>query len=245
MKSFINLTIVNFKLFFREPAAFFFTLIFPVLILILFGFIFGNEPDPNYGNYGYIDAEVPGLTAMIIGTVALMSIPIATATAREQKILRRYQASPMPPSAYLVADTIVNFAISLVGMIALVIVATLVFDLRFGGSWLEVLAGFILSGIGFLSIGYIIASLAPTARVAQVIGQFLFFPMFFLSGAALPRAIMPEGVQTVAEFMPLTHVVTLLQDLWFGDGWNTNAVIILLAMAIVGTFVAARTFRWE
>lgn len=245
MKSFIKLTAINFKLFTREPAAFFFTLVFPALVLVLFGFIFGNDPDPAYGGFGYIDASVPGLTALVIGTVALMSIPVTTATAREQKILRRYQASPMPPSAYLAADTVVNFALALAGMFLLIVIATVGFDLRFGGNWLAILGGFIISGIGFMSVGYIIASLAPTARIAQVVGQALFFPMLFLSGSTLPREIMPEGVITVSEFLPLTHVVTLLQDLWFGNGWNTTSVIVLLVMAAIGTLIASRTFRWE
>lgn len=244
MTSYRKLSFTQFKLFSREPVALFFTIAFPVLLLILFGVIFGNEIDPLYG-YGYIDAQVPGLIAIIIGTVALLSVPIATATAREQKILRRYRATPMRPMTYLSADISVNYFIALAGMVLLVVIGLIAFDLRFGGNLLAVLAGFTLSILAFMAAGYVLASLAPTSRIAQVVGQVLLFPMMFLSGAALPQNLMPESIRNFSEILPLTHVVHLMQDLWFGAGWNWTAVMVLSGMLVVGVIVAAATFRWE
>jgi ABC-2 type transport system permease protein len=216
------------------------------MVLLLFGLIFGNAIDPQYGGgYGYIDALVPGLAAIIISTVALMSIPVATATAREQKILRRYKATPMPPLVYLVADITTNVLIALIGLIILVIAALLVFDLRFGGNWIYVFGGFLLSAFSFAAVGYIVAGLAPTARIAQVVGQVLFFPMMFLSGTAFPPEIMPEGVRAAAHWLPLTHVVILLQNLWFGQGWSIQSVLILGLMLVLGLGISVYTFRWE
>jgi ABC-2 type transport system permease protein len=246
MNAYFKLTWMQFKLFGREPVALFFTLAFPLMILLLFGMIFGNAIDPQYGGgYGYIDALVPGLAAIIIGTVALMSIPVATATAREQKILRRYKATPMPPLVYLVADITTNVFIALIGLVILIIAALLVFDLRFGGNWVYVFGGFLLSAFSFAAVGYIVAGLSPTARIAQVVGQVLFFPMMFLSGTAFPPEIMPEGVRAAANWLPLTHVVILLQNLWFGQGWSGQSVLILALMLVLGTAVSVYTFRWE
>lgn len=250
MNAYFKLTWMQLKLFGREPVALFFTLAFPLMVLLLFGMIFGNAPDPQYGpqyggEYGYIDALVPGLAAIIIATVALMSIPVATATAREQKILRRYKATPMPPLVYLAGDITTNVFIALIGLVILLIVAPLVFDLRFGGNWVYVLAGFLLSAVPFAAVGYIIAGLSPTARIAAVVGQVLFFPMMFLSGVGFPPEIMPAGVRTVARWLPLTHVVNLLQSLWFGQGWSAQSVLILVLMLVLGTAVSVYTFRWE
>ncbi len=247
LRSAAKLTFVQFKLFLRQPVAFFFNLAFPVLILLLFGAIWGNEPGSSFFSqeYGYIDMQTPALAALIIGTVAFMTIPIATATAREQKLLRRFQATPMRPVVYLISDVVVNFAVALLGMILLVVVARLVFGLRFGGSWATLLAGFTLASLGFIAVGYVIASLSPTSRVAQVVGQVIFFPMMFLSGASMPLQIMPPGIQSVAEWLPMTHVVHLLQDLWFGGQWNTTALLVLGGMLVVGTLVSVFTFRWE
>jgi ABC-2 type transport system permease protein len=175
----------------------------------------------------------------------LIGIPVTTANNREQKVLRRFKATPMPSTVYLVADILVNFIIALIGMIILIAIALLAFDLRIGGSWINILGAFALSAFAFFSIGYLIAGLAKTGRVAQVVGQVIFFPMMFLSGATLPLSIMPEGVQAVSNWLPLTHVVKLLQAVWFGQGWEMNSVYLLVAMSAVGVIIGARVFKWE
>ena len=245
MNSYFKLTWMQIKLFSREPVALFFTLVFPMLLLLLFGAIFGNEPDPFYGGYGYIDAQVPGLTAIIIGTIGLTSIPVATSSARELKVLRRYKATPMRPLVYLAADITHQTLVGLLGMIILIITAFLVFDLRFGGNWFLVFLGFLLSILSFSAVGYLIAGLSPTGRIAQVVGQALYLPMMFLSGATMPLNIMGDGLRSFSSLLPLTHVVKMLQDLWFGVGWNGTAVSILTIMMVVGTVASTYTFRWE
>ena len=248
MNALRKLIAVQAKLFFREPAAFFFTLILPAFLLIIFGAIFGNTPDTRFNSkLGYIDAEVPGITAIIIATVALMGIPISTAEEREKQILRRYRATPLSPITYLTATIAVYFSMALLGMFVLIAIAKIFFGLRFEGSWLSVFAGFSLSALAFFAVGYVIASLAPTTRVAQVAGQILFFPMMFLSGATFPLQMMPAGVRRVSEFLPLTHVIRFLQGLWAGNSWGTHSteIVILLVMLIVGAFISSQTFRWE
>ena len=238
---------VEAKLYLREPPAFFFTLLFPTLLVLVFGAVFGNKPGMFSPRFGYIDAEVPAIAAIIIGTVALMGIPVATATKREQGILRRYRATPLSPAAYLAADLGVNLGMALLGMLILVVTAKLLFGLRFGGSWPSVLTAFILAALAFFSMGYLVASLAPSARVAQTVGSVAYFPMMFLSGAALPRQIMPDNVRHVSDALPLTIVVKLLQGLWQGGAWGDHwgEVGILAGMLVAGTLVSSRAFRWE
>ncbi len=248
MKGLAQLTAVNAKLFLREPAAFFFTLVFPALLLVVFGVIFGNEPMTQWGmTIGYIDLEVPALAAIIIGSVALMSIPIATSTAREQGILRRFRATPVATLTLIASEVIVYLAMCIAGMAVLVVLGRLFFDLRFSGSWPVVIAGFALSAIAFFALGYVIASLSPSARVAQAVGMSIFFPAMFLSGAALPRQIMPADVVALSDWLPLTQVVTLLQGIWFGKPLLDHATELawLAAMLLVGTVVSVRFFRWE
>src|SRR5262249_33154601 len=135
----------------------------------------------------------------------------------------------------------------LIGMLILIALGVVIFHLRFGGSWLSVLAGFTLSALSFFAAGYVLASLAPTGRMAQAIGQALFFPMMFLSGAAIPVQIMPRGMRSASQLLPLTHVAQLLQGLWFGEPWSAHLlqVGVLGGMLVIGVAVSARTFRWE
>jgi ABC-2 type transport system permease protein len=237
------------KLYLREPVAFFFSLAYPALLLLLFGFIFGNDPDPEFWgrNFGTVDASVPAYAGIIIGTVALMGIPIDTAVSRETGVLRRYRATPLHPAAYLLASVAVYLMIALLGMAILVLTGKLVFGLRIAGSWLNVLAAITLSALSFYSLGYLIASLVPTARAAQAVGMVIFFPMMFLSGAGMPLQLLPEGLRKVSDFLPLSYVVRLIQGLWFGELWSDLwlSVLVLIGMLVIATAISTKIFRWE
>jgi len=247
MRSLWKLTLVEAKLYLREPVATFFTLIFPLMMLFIFGSIYGNEPTPYFGGRGSVDVSVPAYAAMIIATVGLLSIAISIAVYREKGILRRYRATPLRPRTILVAEVLVNFAITLLGIILLVAAAKVVYNLHFEGDPLSVLVGFTLAALSFFSMGFIIAGLAPTARVAQVVGMVLFYPMLFLSGATIPLQELPEAIRSFSKFLPLTHVVTLLQGLWFGEPWSDHLteVAVLVGILVAGAVAMAWTFRWE
>jgi ABC-2 type transport system permease protein len=249
MRGLGKLFVMQFKLYLREPVAFFFSLAYPALLLLLFGFIFGNEPDLTFWgrNFGTVDASVPAYAGIIIGTVAFMGIPIDTAASRETGVLRRYRATPLHPATYLIASVAVYLMIALLGMAILVLTGKLVFGLRMAGSWLNVLAAITLSALSFYSLGYLIASLVPTARVAQAVGMVIFFPMMFLSGAGMPLQLLPEGLRKVSDFLPLSYAVRLIQGLWFGDAWFKLwlPTLVLVGMLLLATAAAAKFFRWE
>jgi ABC-2 type transport system permease protein len=101
MRGFWKLTLMELKLFLREPTAAFFTLAFPLMLLFLFGSIYGNEPTPFFGGYGSVDVSVPGYTALIIGTSGLLTLAITMASYREHGVLRRLKATPLRPQAIL------------------------------------------------------------------------------------------------------------------------------------------------
>ncbi|NLF01114.1 MAG: ABC transporter permease [Anaerolineales bacterium] len=247
MRAFGKLTLVQAKLYLREPIGAFFTMLFAPLVLVLFAFIYGNEPTDLFGGRGSVDVSVPSYVGMIIGSVGLMSVPIATAAAREKGVLRRYRVTPLRPTTYLLADVCVNFAMALVGIALLFVVGKLGYSVRFDGRPLDVLAAVCLASAAFLALGYLLASVAPSARVAQVVGMVLLYPMMFLSGASIPLEIMPENVRAVSRYLPLTHVVTLIKGLWFGEPWNAHIteVVVLVAILALGVIASSRLFRWE
>ncbi|MFQ5419968.1 MAG: ABC transporter permease, partial [Anaerolineae bacterium] len=61
----------------------------------------------------------------------------------------------------------------------------------------------------------------------------------------MPRSIMPESVQRVADFLPLTHVVKLLEDLWLRGSWNLTSLAVVVGLLVVGLLISRQTFRWE
>jgi len=247
MKSLLKMTWMEAKLFLREPIGAFFTLIFPLMMLFLFGSIYGNTPSEIFNGLGTIDISVPAYTAMIIATTGLMGITITISSYRETGVLRRLRATPIGPQMVLIAQLFVFFVMTTLGMVLLVVAGKLVYNMRFDGNGFSVLAGFTLSSLSFFAIGFVLASLMPTARTAQVVGMVLLYPMLFLSGAGFPRELLPETILKVSKFLPLTHVVTLLRGLWVGDALNSHLseIGILVGILVLGVLISIKTFRWE
>jgi len=247
MRGFRELTLVNLKLYLREPIATFFTLAFPPLMVVLFGAMYGNDPSPMFGGYGSMDVSMPAYTAMILGTVSFLGVPITISGYRESGVLRRFKATPMQPLTYILADIVANLITTLLGMMGLVIIGWLLYRVQFEGQVMAVILAVVFCGLAMFSIGYLIAGLAPGARTAQVVGMVIFYPMMFLSGASIPLEVMPETIQRIADFLPLTYVVRLLRGLWFGDAWGEHLLetAVLAGVLLVCTALAARFFRWE
>ncbi len=247
MKSLMKMTWMEAKLFLREPVGAFFTLAFPLMMLLLFGSIYGNKPTPLFNGRGTIDISVPAYTAMIIATTGLMGLTITMAAYRENGILRRLRTTPISPFAVLAAQVIVLFLMTTIGMLLLIVVGKLVYHLRFEGNALSILVGFGLCSLSFFALGFVLAGLMPTARTAQVVGMALLYPMLFLSGAGFPRELLPEAIKKVSAFLPLTYVVNLLRGLWIGEPWGRHLldVGVLAGILVLGVVISSFTFRWE
>lgn len=248
MKSLMKMTWMEAKLFLREPVSAFFTLIFPLLMLFIFGTIYGVQPVPGTDSpQSAIGSLIPAFTAMTIGMTGLMPITITMATYRENGILRRLRTTPVSPLVVMAAQVIVVFAMTGLGMLLLVIAGKLVYHVEFTGNVFSVLGGFVLASLSFFGIGFILAGTMPTARTAQVVAMVVLYPMLILSGAAWPRELMPAAVQKVSSFLPLTYVVNLLRGLWFGEAWSQHLldVGVLVGMLVVGVLVSVKLFRWE
>ena len=254
MKSLFKMTWMEAKLFLREPVNAFFTLVFPLMMLFLYGTIFNNIPVPESGGQGAttnymptIDSYIPALTAMIIGTTGLMSITITMATYRENGILRRLRTTPVSPLIVLAAQVAVVFVMISLGMLLLVAAGKLFYHVRFDGNVFSVLGGFVLGSLSFFGIGFILAGIMPTARSAQTVAMVLLYPMLLLSGAFFSLGLLPTAIQKVSNFLPLTYVVNLLSGLWVGEAWGEHLldVGVLTGMLILGIIVSVKTFRWE
>jgi ABC-2 type transport system permease protein len=247
VRGFAKLAWIELKLFLREPMLGIFTLVFPLLMLFVFGGAYGNKPSDYFGGYGMVDVSVPAWTSLIIATTCFLSLAIGVATYRERGVLRRLRLTPVRPQAILGAQIVVLLFMTGLGMALLVIAAKLVFGLRFRGDVLSVVGGFVLGSLSIFSIGFLLAAIAPGARAAQAIGMLLFYPMIFLSGATLPLEAMTGVIRHLSRALPLTYVVMLLRGLWIGDPWSRHLteVAVLGGVLVVGVALSAWIFRWE
>jgi ABC-2 type transport system permease protein len=248
MKSLLKMTWTEAKLFLREPVGAFFTLVFPLIMLFIFGTIYSHTPaGPGSGGQGAISDLIPAFMAMVIGITGLMAVTVTMATYRENGILRRLRTTPTSPLVVMAAQVAVVFSMTALGTLLLVVAGKLVYHVHFEGNIFSMLGGFILGSLSFFGIGFILAGVMPTARTAQVTAMVLVYPMLIFSGAAWPRELMPAAIQKVSAFIPLTYVVNLLHGLWNGQPWGSHLLDIsmLAGMLVLGTIISMKTFRWE
>jgi ABC-2 type transport system permease protein len=101
--------------------------------------------------------------------------------------------------------------------------------------------------VSILSLGFLIASVVPTARFAQPIATLVLYPMLGLSGLFVPVESLPPLLQTVARALPLTYAVSLLRGIWRGESWfrHVDDVAVLTLMFLVFMAASAKVFRWE
>src|SRR5665648_173585 len=134
MNSFLKMSWMEAKLFLREPVGAFFTLVFPLMMLLLFGIIYGNNPPPGSSTQGAIDALIPAFTAMVIGMAGLMPVTITMATYRENGILRRLRTTPVSPLVVMAAQVVVIFSMTFLGMLLLIAAGILIFHVQIIGN---------------------------------------------------------------------------------------------------------------
>jgi len=246
MHSWLKLTWVETKLFLREPGAYF-ALVLPLALLFIFGAIYGNKPSAFLDGHGSLDFYMPAYIGMLIIATGFYSLPIAIINYRERGILFRLQATPLRPLAILSAQIGANFLMTTAGAIILVVAGKLFYNVHITSSMPNVLLAYVLSVLSIFALGFLMASIVPNARVAPIIGTLLFLSMLYLSGATVPLKVYPQVVQQIAWFLPLTHAIKLMQDMWFGGSWLDHWVnlLALLGLLSVCLLLSVKLFRWR
>ncbi len=252
MNRFFELLKVDFKLLLREFIVVFFSLVFPIFMILIFGGVYGNKPTPFFGGFGSVDVMVPSYLGVIIAVNGLMSLPLTLVEYRDKKILKRYMATPLKSSYIIFSQFIVNFVLTLLGFILLVIFGKIIFNLKFYGNVFLFSLIFVLSSLSIFSIGFLIASLIIDPRSANTIAYIIYFPMLFLSGATIPIETMPKVMKIVSKFLPLTYIVDLFKRSWLNTDifWlkmnlsYTTDIIVLLIITFICFFISIKTFKW-
>lgn len=245
MRGFWTLTYTELKLFLREPVAVFFTLAFPLMLLFIFGSIFGNEQSDWLDGLGSMDVTIPGYMGLIIGTTAFMSIPIIISEYRYQGIFRRLRATPLNPLAIIAAQTLIYLVVTLMGLALLYFAGRLVYDLYVPQKPLELIAVLITGFLCLATMGFLIGSYFKTSRTTQVVGNIVWFPQMFLAGAAMPREMFSDNLRKWTEWMPMTQVISLTKQVWWGEPFSWWSLVYLLAVSLVCAAISIRIFKWE
>jgi ABC-2 type transport system permease protein len=248
LRGLFRLTWLEIKIFAREPLGLFGSVGVPSLIYLGFGRFSGGRvgraaPDlPTF-----ISADLPILASLLIVLSAVLSLVAIVAIYREAGILKRLRATPLRPTTILTAHVIVKLLFTTVTLLVMVILGRRYFPVPATVPFVSFAVAFLFSTVCILSLGFLIASVVPTARFAQPIGTLFLYPMLGLSGLFVPIESLPPFLQAVARALPVTYTVALLRGIWRGEGWvrHTGDVAILTLMLVAFGLASTKVFRWE
>jgi ABC-2 type transport system permease protein len=234
MRALLRLAATELKLFVREPMVLTFVFAFPVLTVLILGGVFDDD-DPNFEGALPSDYYVAAYIGVVIAAIGLVMLPVHLASYRERGVLRRFDVSHYPRWALPAAWILVAMAITLVAVAVLLVTGQLVYGLPEPDNLLGVAAGTLLGAFAFISIGIALGMALPSARSAQGLGMLLFFPFFLLGGAGPPPDAMGDPLSTIANAVPLTHVVRSIQEPWLDLGNPTGHLAVVAALAVIAT----------
>jgi ABC-2 type transport system permease protein len=243
-----KLTWIEMKVFMREPLGALGTIGVPVLIFVVLGrFANFRSGKPSPAVMGLSGADLPVLVALLISVSAVLSLVTIISIYREGGILKRLRATPLRPQTILSAHVIVKLLLTAATLGLMFVAGKRYFPPGAHVPWLSFTIALLISTWSVLAIGFLIASIVPTARFAQPIGAVILYPMIAFSGLFVHISDLPPVLRAVTRVLPLTYAVRLLEGIWNGDGWfaHLGDIAALTVLFLLFTSISAKVFRWE
>src|ERR1700691_2469560 len=243
-----KLTWIEIKIFLREPLGAFGTIGIPVLVFLVLGRVVGGSlAPPSLAARNFVTVGLPVLAAVLISVGAVLSLVTIISIYREGGILKRLRATPLRPQTILTAHVLVKLLLTAATLALLVLAGKRYYPVGVHAPLFSFTIALLISTWSILSIGFVIASIVPTARFAQPIGAVILYPMIGLSGLSVPLALFRPTLHAIARVLPLTYAVFLLEGIWNGDAWSAHLgdVAALVLVFAVCTALSAKIFRWE
>jgi len=246
LRGFWKLTWLESKIFVREPMGFVGALVMPLVVFIVFGRAFGAGK-PVAAPKVDIPFNVAILAAVLIAISAVQSLVAIISIYREGGILKRLRSTPLSPVTIMGAQVAVKLVFTVISLTLLMLAGRRLFPGVMKVNVFSFTVAVLLSTFSILSLGFVIASLVPTARFAQPISAAVLYPMLALSGLFFPVERFPRALRALAYLLPTTHAVALLNGVWDGSGWGAHWVstAALLALFAGYTALSTKVFRWE
>ncbi len=245
LKGLLKLTWVEIKIFLREPLGAIGTLAIPVVVFLVLGRTLRPEQGDSPGRSGFYQNGLPVVAVMLLAIGAVLSLIAIISIYREGGILKRLRATPLRPQTILTTHVVVKLLFSGLTLAALILAGRRFYTGHMEAGGLSFLLAILLVSISVLSIGFVIASVVPTARFAQPLGSVILYPLMGL--AFVPLEGLPGYLKGLSLASPLTHAVQLLGGLWAGGSWADHGVNVaaLLLTFVLCVGISSRIFRWE
>ena len=230
--------------FWRNPQSAFFTFVFPVVIIALFGALFGHGARSSYF-YGLpaLQYYVPTIAAVSVLGSCYSQLAIVLALRRQNGILKRVRGTPLPAWAYFLGLLAHCVMVSVVD-IALIVGVGRLYGVPLPDNWAAIAVALVLGAASFCALGVAVASLIRNAEAAPPVVQLVLFPLVFVSGTYFPiHSAMLNRIAGALPVRPFNQA--LLAPFAHHAGLDWKSLGALLAWGAVGALVAIRRFRWD
>ena len=233
--------------FWRNPQSRFFTVALPVIFLVIFVSVFGNNTLPN--GVKASTYYVPGISALAVIAGSFVNLVIAITAQREGGVLKRRRATPVPAWVLIAGRTLTAVVVSLAVMTVLLLIGRFAYGVKLPTHTLPAVAvTAIVGSIAFCCLGYALSTAINSDEAAQPMVQAIILPLYFISGVFIPNINLPTWLRDVAKVFPVQHLASGLHQAFdpttTGSGivWSDIGVLVLWGAA--GLAIALLRFSW-
>ncbi len=237
------------KAFWRNPASVFFTVMFPVVLLVIFNLLFGNQTIEGLG----VDTAtyyVPAIITLAVITATAQSLAISLTQDREMGLLKRVRGTPLPPSAFIGGRIGNSLVVSVLMLLLLAVIGRLAYGVELpAGRAPAVLVTLAVGAAAFSCIGFALTAVIPSRDAAPPIVNAVLLPLYFISGVFVPEDEIPSGVLAFADLFPVRHFFEAFFTAWdpatTGAGFALGHLAVVAVWGLAALAVALAAFRWE
>jgi ABC-2 type transport system permease protein len=237
------------KTFWRNPASVFFTVALPLIFLLIFATIFGNDELEELDNLKTTTYYIPAILTLGVIAATMQSLAFQITADRDNGILKRGRGTPMPSWVFFSGRIGNSLVVSFLMLIIVPGIGRLLYGVEI--PWDHLPAVIITLAIGaasFCCLGIAFTALIPNEDAAAAITNAVLLPLYFLSGIFIPETEIPDGVLHFANLFPIRHFFEAFFAAWSpattGNGFEWGDLAVVAGWGAVGLVLAVRYFRW-
>ena len=247
MRGLLKLTWLEIRIFVREPLGLVAAIGVPLAMFLVLGRSLTPSTDHSARATQFLVQDLPLFVSIFISINAALSLIAVISIYREGGILKRLRATPLRPATILGAHVLVKLFFTGISLALMMLAGRRFYPVTLHPHVAGFALAVVVTTLAILCMGFVVASMVPTARFAQLIGSVIFYPMLAISGMFVPLASMSRPWALLGGVLPVSHAVALLRGAWVGAGWlellpNLGALALTIAISLA---LATRVFRWE
>lgn len=238
------------KVFWRNPASVFFTALLPVIFLLIFATIFGDDKIESLGNIPTTTYYIPAIVTLAVVSATMVSLAMNLTIAREAGLLKRGRGTPLPPWVFIAGRVGNAIVISVLMVIVITLIGKVLYDAPIPFDRLPALiVTLVIGAASFCCLGIAMTAIIPSREAAPAITNLITLPLYFLSGIFIPESEIPDGVLSFANHFPIRDFFEAFFAAYspntVGAGFAWGDLLVVGIWGIAGLLLAIRYFRWS